>query len=221
MLPNVSQYSSQGPIPQFQALQGAGLPQMGAGLFAQPGAYGGNASFSHDSGQAGMNQQYPFGVQANPFAQSPFTPSFTQNPFLPGLGAANPYVQSPWSLNPAAHNPLLNSAGAHVGQVNPASQVVPLLAHLAQQVAIQSAVAQHIGVALHQLAQQLAGQNVQGYPGAGFGGGPGFAGTGQPFGGAGGQYFGQNPFAGAAQGGYDGFSPQAQAWGANRPQTIQ
>jgi hypothetical protein len=182
MMPNVSQYSSQGPIPQFQGLQGVGSPQMGPGVFGQPGAYGGNASFGHDSGQAGVSQSFPFGVQANPFAPYPFTQPVAQNPYLPGVPATNPYAQSPWLLNSTAHNPLLSSAG-----INPASQVAPLLAHLAQQLAIQGAVTQQIGIALHQLTQQLAGQGAQGYPGVGFG----------------------------------GFNPQAQAWGANRPQTIQ
>jgi hypothetical protein len=92
---------------------------------------------------------------------------------------------------------------------------------------------QQISIALHQLAQQLGAPSLQGYP-TGFGAGqafagvgPPYAGVGQPFGfGGGGQYFGQNPFAGAiqagyGQGGYSGFNPQAQAWGANRPQTIQ
>jgi hypothetical protein len=186
---------------------------MAPGVFGQPGAYGGNASFGHDSGQAGVGQpfpfggQAPFGVQANPFAQ---------NPYLPGVLATNPYAQSLWSLNSTAHNPLLSFGGS-----NPVSQFAPVLGHLAQQLAIQGAVTHQIGIALHQLTQQLVGQGAQGYPGVGFGGGQAFAGAGQPFGGAGGQYFGQNPFAGAAQGGYGGFNPQAQAWGANRPQTIQ
>jgi hypothetical protein len=201
MLPNVSQYS----------------PQMNPGLFGQPGAYGGNASFGHESGQAGLGQQNPFGIQTNPFVQfpfaQPFTQPFAQNQFLPGLLATNPYLQAPWLQNSTAHNPFLGSFGGQAGLLNQAPQLVPMLGHLAQQVAVQSAVTQQIGIVLHQLAQQLAGQSIQGHPGAGFG-------AGQPFAGAGGQYFGQNPFGGAAQGGY-GFNPQAQAWGANRAQTIQ
>ena len=109
-------------------------------------------------------------------------------------------------------------------QTHPAQHLVTVLGQLAQQLAAHGAITQQIGIALQQLAQQLGAQSLQGYPG-GFGAGQGFAGVGspftgvgQPFGlGGGGQYFGQNPFAG----GYSGFNPQAQAWGANRPQTIQ
>ena len=50
---------------------------------------------------------------------------------------------------------------------------------------------QQIGIALNQLAQQLVTQSLQ-----------------------------TQAYTGA-QGGYGGFSPQAQAWGANRQQTIQ
>jgi len=102
---------------------------------------------------------------------------------------------------------------------HPAQQLVTVLGQLALQLAAHAAMTQQIGIALHQLAHQLGGgQSQQGYPG-GFGAGQGFAG-------GGGQYFGQNPFAGAiqagyGQGGYSGFNPQAQAWGANRQQTIQ
>jgi hypothetical protein len=80
---------------------------------------------------------------------------------------------------------------------------------------------QQIGIALQQLAQQLATQSLQTQAYASAGQPLGFGGSfvGNPAG-SGGQYFGQNPFAGA-QGGYGGFSPQAQAWGANRQQTIQ
>ena len=94
---------------------------------------------------------------------------------------------------------------------NPAQHLVTVLGQLALQLAAHAAVTQQIGIALHQLAQQLGAQSLQGYPG-------------------GGQYFGQSPFAGAVQAGYGqggyggfnpGFNPQGQAWGANRPQTIQ
>jgi hypothetical protein len=166
---------------------------------------GGNVPFGLDSAQAGLSQQYPFGAhpfgaQTNSFAQTPFT----QNPFLQ----------------------------------HPAQHLVTVLGQLALQLAAHGAVTQQLGIALQQLTQQLGAQSLQGYPG-GFGAGqafagvgPPYAGVGQPFGlGGGGQYFGQNPFAGAiqagygqggyGQGGYSGFNPQAQAWGANRPQTIQ
>src|SRR5712672_2281916 len=78
MVSNFSQYSPQGLASQFPGLQGAGWPQMNPGLFGQPGMGGGNVPFGQDSGQAGLDQQYPFGAQTNSFAQTPFT----QNPFL-------------------------------------------------------------------------------------------------------------------------------------------
>jgi hypothetical protein len=209
MVSNLSQYSPQGLASQFPGLQGAGWPQMSPGLFGQPGMGGGNVSFGQDSGQAGLSQQYPFGAQTNSSAQLPFTQnSFLQNPFV-----TNPYQQSP--------------------QMHPAQHLVTVLGQLAQQLAAHAAMTQQISIALHQLAQQLGAQSLQGYPGgigagqAFAGAGPPYAGVGQPFGlGGAGQYFGQNPFAGAiqagyGQGGYSGFNPQAQAWGANRPQTIQ
>jgi hypothetical protein len=78
---------------------------------------------------------------------------------------------------------------------------LPVLAQLAQQLATQSAlthqVAQQISVAVQHLAHQLAPQGLQG------------------------QYYGQNPFAGSMPGGYPGANPYAQAWGANRPPSIQ
>jgi hypothetical protein len=121
---------------------------------------------------------------------------------------------------------------------HPAQHLVTVLGQLAQQLAAHAAVTQQIGIAVHQLAQQLGAQSLQGYP-SGFGAGQAFAGIGPPYAGVGqpfglggggqyggGQYFGQNPFGGAiqagyGQGGYGGFNPQAQAWGANRQQTIQ
>jgi hypothetical protein len=178
MVSNLSQYFPQGLASQFPGLQGAGWPQTSPGLFGQPGLGGGNVSFGQDFGQAGLNQQYPFGAQTNSSAQTPFT----QNPFLQ----------------------------------HPAQHLVAILGQLAQQLAAHGAMTQQVGIALHQLVQQLGAQSPQGYPG-GIGAGQGFAGIGPPYAGVGGQYFGQNPFAG----GYSGFNPQAQAWGANRPQTIQ
>ena len=178
-----SQYSPQGLLPP----QGAGWPQqMSPGLFGQPGANSGYAQFGQDSGQAGFGPQSPFGLggQGNALGQNPFG----QSPF-----AASPYLQN---------NPLL---GSFAGQQGPhhTQHLIALLGQIAQQLSIHNAMTQQVGIALHQLVQQLA---VQSYSGGGVGGG---------------QYFGQNPFAGA-QGGYGGFNPQAaQAWGANRPQTIQ
>ena len=117
-------------------------------------------------------------------------------------------------------------------------QVAPVLGQLAQHIAIQSAVTQQIGVAVHQLAHQLALQGLQGFPGGGFGAGQGFAGASQPYiGGA--QPYGQLGLGAGAYGGFNpqaqgwgqqaqawgpqgqGWGPQGQPWGANRPQTIQ
>ena len=175
-----SQYSPQGLV----SPQGALWPQqMSPGLFGQPGANSGNGQFGQEYGQAGFGSQYPFGPggQPNAFAQNPFG----QSPF-----AAGPYPQ---------YNPL---QGAFAGQQVPhhTQHLIALLGQIAQQLSIHNAMTQQVGIALHQLVQQLGAQSYSG---------------------GGGQYFGQNPFAGG-QGGYSGFNPQAaQAWGANRPQTIQ
>jgi hypothetical protein len=90
---------------------------------------------------------------------------------------------------------------------NPNSlSLVPVLGQLTQQLAIQSVItqqlAQQISIAVQHLAQQLS---VQGLPAQYYGQNP----------------YGQNPYAAAMQGGYSGFNPQVQAWGANRPPTIQ
>jgi hypothetical protein len=221
MLSNLSQFSPQGLNPQFAGLQTAGFPQMTPGLFAQPGAYNGayngNVQFGHESGQPGLTHQSAFGGQPNSFPQ--IQNPFLQNPFAANPYQTNPYQQGPWLQSPAAHNPLQNSfAGGPVGNI-PVQQIVPVLAQLAQQIAVQSAVAQQIGIAVHQLAHQLAVQGLQSYPGSGFGNGQAFAGAGQLFSGGAAQPFGPGgPFLGAP----GGFNPQqAQAWGANRPQTIQ
>jgi hypothetical protein len=211
------QFSPQGLNPQFAGLQTAGFPQMTPGLFGQPGAYNGNGQFGHES-----THQSAFGGQPNPMPQ--FQNPYLQNPFAANPYQTNPYQQGqqgPWSQSPAAPNPLQNSFGGHPGANIPVHQIVPVLAQLAQQIAVQSAVAQQIGIAVHQLAHQLAvqGQGPQGHPGGGFGAGQAFAGAGQPFGGGAAQPFGPGgPFLGSP----GGFNPQqAQAWGANRPQTIQ
>jgi hypothetical protein len=188
MLSNPLQYSPQSLLPQFPGLQAAGLPQMSLGLFGQPGAYNGTAQFGHDFGQAGPGQQLPQG-----FGQG-FNQGFGQQ--FPFGGQTNPYLQSQLWQGPVAHNPFLSAFAGQAGVSIPAHQIVAVLGQLAQQIAVQSAVAQQIGIAVHQLAHQLAlqGQGLQGYPGG--------------------------------QGGYGGLGPQAQgwgqAWGASRPQqTIQ
>jgi hypothetical protein len=168
---------------------------MSPGLFGQPGASSGSAPFGYEPGLAGMGQ-------------------------------------SQLLLSPLGYNPLLSSFAGYAGAHNPAQQIVLVLGQLAQQISVQSALIQQISIALQQLVHQLAVQSLQSHQGGGLGAGQAFAGAGQPFIGAGqplgvggpflgGQYFGQNPFASATQGGYGGFSPQAQSWGANRAQTIQ
>lgn len=211
MLSNFSPYSPQGLLPQFSGLQAAGFPQAIPGLLGQPGAYNGSAQSGHESGQAGLGQPFPFGGQTNPLLQNPFA----QNPFASSPFAANPYQHSPWlqsplALNPFQSSPFPSSIAGQPGANSPLQQIVPVLGQLAQQIAVQGAVAQQIGIAVHQLAHQLALQSLQGHPGGGFGAGQGFAGA-----------FGPNAFSHTPQGGYGGFNPQAPAWGANRPQTIQ
>jgi hypothetical protein len=174
MLSNFSQYSPQGMSAPFPGLQAAGFPGYPTSNPAQFGFNGpfGNAP-GYDSAQFGPAQQQSFGAQ--PFgAQSPW---LGQNPFA--ALTANPYLQGPHAGNSFAHHPV--------------QQIVPVLGQIAQQVAIQSAVTQQIGVALHQLAHHLALQSLQGQQGIGFGGAQGFG----------------------------AFNPQAQVWGANRSSTIQ
>lgn len=128
---------------------------------------------------------------------SQYSPQGFMPQFLPGLQGAGWAQMSP-GLNPG----LLGQPGIHSGYLPHAhsgpSQVITLLGHLAQQIAVQGsvaqqqgAVAQQIGIALYQLSQHLA-QGAQGLP-------PGAldAGYGQqpyPFGGVGQQPFGQQSF---------------------------
>jgi hypothetical protein len=187
MLSNFSpQYSPL--ISQFPGLQGAGWPQMSPALFGQSGAYGsGIAPFSSGVAPFGYELGQPgTGVQTNPFI--------------------NPYLQ---------HNLFPNSFGAYAGAHNPAQQIVLVLAQLAQQISVQSALIQQVSVALQQLAHQLAMQGLQAHQVAGLG-------AGQPFG-LGGPFATHGYGSYGGQGGYGGFAPQVQpqAWGANRAQTIQ
>jgi hypothetical protein len=144
--------------------------------------------------------------------QTDFSPvgSNQQGPFGAPM---NPFLQSPWLQQPVGYH---GGFAAH-GGTNVAQQVIQTLGQLAQQIAVQSAVAQQIGIVVQQLAQQLATQGLQGQPGNSFGAGQSFTGSGQPFGGIA-QPFGAQPFG---PGGFGGFNPQAQGWGANRQQTIQ
>jgi len=126
---------------------------------------------------------------------------FGHEPALAGM------YPSPFAPSPFAYNPLLGSFASYAGAHHPAQQIVLLLGQLAQQISAQTAVTQQISIGLHQLVHQLAVQGLQTPQGA--------------LGAFGGQYFAPSPFTGATQGAYGGFTPQAQAWGANRAQTIQ
>jgi hypothetical protein len=134
-----------------------------------------------------------------PSGGSPFAPMGV--PFFGQAGsfASQPYPYGGNSLPGAGHSPL--------------QQIVPMVGQLAQQISIHSVVTQQIAQLLHQVTHQLA-LGLQGS----LAGQPAF---GSPFLGGGlGQSAGQTPFA-LAPGGYAGFSPQAQSWGAARPQTVQ
>ncbi len=137
-----------------------------------------------------------------PFGHEPALASMYPSPFAP-----SPFVQTPFAPSPFAYNPLLGSFAGYAGAHHPAQQIVLLLGQLAQQISAQTAVTQQISIGLHQLVHQLAVQGLQTPQGA--------------LGAFGGQYFAPSPFTGATQGAYGGFTPQAQAWGANRAQTIQ
>ena len=134
------------------------------------------------------------GMYPSPFPQTPFLSSpFSPGPFSPTSFAPSPFVPGSFA----------GYAGAH----HPAQQIVVLLGQLAQQISVQTAVTQQISIGLQQLVHQLAVQGLhQTHPGA--------------LGAFGGQYFAQSPFTGATQAAYGGFTPPAQAWGANRAQTI-
>lgn len=159
-----------------------------------------------------------------------------------GIGAqSGPYVGIPGTYG---DNSISSPEfGAHAA----AQQLLATLGHIAQQVQIQNAVAQQIGVALHhlhQLAQHLVAQSLYARVGApgqqqpfgmGYGQSPFSAGVGQPFGGQ--QLFGgQQPFGAPWQSSLAGQQPfgafggqlanglpglSQQGWAANRQQTIQ
>lgn len=228
MLSNPLQYSPQSLSLPFAGLQAAGWPQMGAAL-GQPGAYNGTAQFGQDSAQAGFGQ----------FAANPYLQSQWQNP------AHNPFPGSPFLGSIAGH------AGAAIPGQIPAHHIVPVLGQLAHHIAVQGAVTQQIGIAVHQLALQLASQVLQGQAlqGQGLQGhglqghglqGHGLQGHGlqgypfsgpqsvgpQSFGpqGFGPQTFGPQSFGLSGQGTYGGLGPQAQGWNqawGGRQQTIQ
>jgi len=160
--------------------------------------------------QSNFSQYAPQGLAPQIPGMQPIGPSQLGNPWLGHeLGAARPGQQGigqqvpPWAgqFNPFVQNPLAQAAFLPGQAVTNSVQLVPALVQLAQQLTIQCAlaqqIAQQIGSAVHHLAHQLALQSHQG------------------------QYYGQNPFAASIQGGYSGFNPQTQAWGINRPPTVQ
>lgn len=207
MFSSFSPYVSPGLFPQSFG----GFPQFGTGLPGPQSAHGASASFGYD--QQGQSP-YAFGGAMNPYLQNPFTSNqFQQNP---QLTQSPQWLSGPQPQGSSMHGPFLGSghAGAYVGS----QQLVPVLAQLAQQISIQSAFIQQLGITLHQLAHQLTAQSLQPHQGAGLGVG---GGIGQATG-PGGAFSAQYPFGGATQGGYGGFNPQAQPWwSGNRAQTIQ
>jgi hypothetical protein len=110
--------------------------------------------------------------------------------------------QYPFAAPPGwlAQNPF---AAFATNPYNVQGQLVPVLGHVAQQIAQQSAVTQQLGIVLQQLAHQLGVHGLQTPQAFGLGGaqpyGIGMGVSGQPF----------------------GFNPQTPAWAASRPQTIQ
>ena len=159
--------------PQGFGPQLPGFQAGGPGQF-NPAAFGQHGLFG---GNAPFGQEaghFGAGQQQYPFGSPPG--SLAQHPF-------GPFGTSPYGLQ----SPQLQN------------QLLPMLGHIAQQVALQTAITQQIGFVLHQLAQQLGVYGSQAQQGFGLGTGQAFAG-GQPFG---------------------GFTPQTQGWGGGRSQTIQ
>jgi hypothetical protein len=146
----------------------------------------------------------------------------TPYPFAASPYLANPFLQNsvtPWGATPFVNGAVPGAFGPHLS----ALQIIPLLGQIAQQIAVQSAVAQQTCIALYQLAQQLTTQSLQTHPvldaGNSFAGQP--FGIGAPFAGIGvGQPFAQGPFAGVPQGGYGGLTAQTPLWATNRTQSI-
>ena len=136
---------------------------------------------------------------------SQYAPQGLAVPGQPGV-SGNPWLGHELGQQGFGQQGVGQQAPAWAGQFNPFwqnqhVQIVPVLGQLAQQLSIQCAltqqIAHQINSAVQQLAHQLALQSVQG------------------------QYYGHNPLAASIQGGYSGFNPQTQAWGVNRPSTIQ
>lgn len=165
-----------------------------------------------------LTPQFP-GVQAGFAQMSPA--AFGQPGVYNGLGAHNggnaqfgygQFGHEPFAPSPYFAGPLAGQAGIAI----PAHQIIPVLGQLVQQIAVQSAVAQQVGIAVQQLVQQLAvqatqGQGLQGFPVGGFN--P----QAQPWG-SNPQAWGNLQVWGNPQT-WGGANPQS--WGANRSQTIQ
>jgi hypothetical protein len=174
-------------------------------------------NFSQFTPQGLMPPQMTYGMpgQPGPFGASP---GFPGQP--PQVGVPGPY-QNPFAAGshlpgalPGIGSPYLNWPTGNVATQQLAQQIVHILQQLGQQIAIQSGAIQQIGAVLYQLAHQLLEPQLQGQGlggGAGLGGAPGSYFGGQPF--------GQSPFFGTP--GFGAFGSQSQAWGPNRPQTIQ
>jgi hypothetical protein len=166
--------------------------------------------------------------QFSPQGLLPQFPQMIPGSFQP-LGAHGGYA--PFGYDPRQHGAGQYPFGSAYPYLQPQNQgsagpqIATYLVQIAQQILVHTAVAQQIGSALYQLAQQLSAQSL---PLAGLDAGFGahsMIGAGQSlgygtpfgnpafFGGPGGQPFVQHPFATG--------NPQTQSWSANRPPTIQ
>ena len=144
-------------------------------------------------GQSGANGgAMPFGQESGQAGQNQQYPFSGQTSPFPYNPFAQPFTQNQFAQSPFATNPYLQSQLLQSSPAhNPTQHIVTALGQLAQLFSVHGAMTQQIGIALNQLAQQLVTQSLQ-----------------------------TQAYTGA-QGGYGGFNPQAQAWGANRQQTIQ
>jgi hypothetical protein len=162
--------------PQGLGPQFPGFQAAGPGQF-NPAAFGQPGPFGGNAAFGHDPGQFGAGQQQPPFGAQ--TGWFAQNPFA--SLAIHPYQLQAYQLQ---------------------GQLLPVLGQVAQQIALQTAMTQQIGIVLHQLAQQLGVHGLQSQQGFGLGGGQqfGLGASGQPFG---------------------GFTPQTPGWGGGRPQTIQ
>jgi hypothetical protein len=137
MLPNFSQYPSQGLLPQIPGLQGIGVPQLNS-VLGQPGVYG-NPWSGHELGQ--QVQVQPWAGQINPFGHSPLS------------------LQSQSVVN----SPIHTSIPAIPALLQIAQQLAIQCA-ISQQLAQQVGIA--VQQLANQIANQFAPQGLQGaYPG--------------------------------------------------------